>query len=253
MTCGSPSRWHASRAAITASGEQQARSECGPSGSVHSLSVTPRASGPARRSATAESTPPLIATATRPGAGGARKTGPSAFASASTASVSPPTAAASKRVRPRRPRSRPSASASTIRSPSTRRRTSAQRPSREESPLNSCTASVCPTLPIAPPRSEPGRTRWVPCGPTRLPTRRTRRWLPRFGCWFYIGRRSHEQGRAPRQSSQRLRLPGRSSSGSSGHRSAPRAPQAQGSARTRSRARGDRGRPPSSGPSCRRR
>ena len=41
-----------------------------------------------------------MATATRPGSGFARKTGPSAFASASTASVSPPTAAASSSVRP---------------------------------------------------------------------------------------------------------------------------------------------------------
>ena len=32
MTCGSPSAWHVSRAAITASGEQQARSESRPLG-----------------------------------------------------------------------------------------------------------------------------------------------------------------------------------------------------------------------------
>ena len=42
-------------------------------------------SGPARSSATALSTPPLIATAVRPATGSARKTGPIAFASASTA------------------------------------------------------------------------------------------------------------------------------------------------------------------------
>ena len=67
MTCGSPSAWHVSRAAITASGEQQARSESGPAGSSQSRSVTPIAFGPARSSATALSTPPLIATATRSG------------------------------------------------------------------------------------------------------------------------------------------------------------------------------------------
>ena len=105
MTCGSPSRWHVSRAAITASGEQQARSALGPAGSSQRRSVTPIAFGAARRSATALSTPPLIATATRPGAGAAVKTGPIAFASASAASVSPGTAAASSRVRPvERPR-----------------------------------------------------------------------------------------------------------------------------------------------------
>ena len=42
MTCGSPSRWHVSRAAITAFGEQQARSPSGPFGSIQSRSVTPK-------------------------------------------------------------------------------------------------------------------------------------------------------------------------------------------------------------------
>ena len=64
---GSPRRWHVSRAAMTASGEQQARSALGPAGSSHRRSVTPIASAGARSSATALSTPPLIATATRPG------------------------------------------------------------------------------------------------------------------------------------------------------------------------------------------
>src|SRR6266496_4276390 len=50
---------------------------------------------------------------------------------------------------------------------------------------------------MSPPRSEPGRTRWVPCGRARLPTYRARLGLPRFGCWFYFEVRSHEQGRAP--------------------------------------------------------
>src|SRR5581483_7912619 len=135
---GTPSRWHVSRAAITLSGEQHARSESGPSGSSQSRSVTPTASGSERRSATALSTPPLIATATRVGDGAARNAGPSAFASASTASVSPPTAAASSSVRPARSRSTPGASASTIRPPSTRRRTDAHSPPRLESPKSSC-------------------------------------------------------------------------------------------------------------------
>ena len=107
---------------------------------------------------------------------------------------------------------------------------------------------------MSPPRSEPGRTRWVPCGPARLPTRRARLGLPRFGCWFYIGVRSHEQGRAPRQSSQaasaaRAKLqrivctPVRPST--LGKRRA--------SPRTRGPARADRGRRPSSARSSRRR
>ena len=55
---------------------------------------------PARRSATALSTPPLIATAILCGSGAARNTCASAFASASAASVSPGTAAASSSVSP---------------------------------------------------------------------------------------------------------------------------------------------------------
>ena len=58
---------------------------------------------------------------------------------------------------------------------------------------------------MSPLRSEPGRTRWVPCGPARLPTRRARLGLPRFGCWFYIGcgatnrvgHRAHSTDRSP--------------------------------------------------------
>ncbi len=67
VMCGRPSRWQVSRAAMTASGEQHTRSEPGPCGSSHRRSVTPTAFGAALRSATALSTPPLIATATRPG------------------------------------------------------------------------------------------------------------------------------------------------------------------------------------------
>ena len=55
------------RAASTDVAEQHARSVSGASGSTQSRSVTPSASGPARSSATALSTPPLIATAMRPG------------------------------------------------------------------------------------------------------------------------------------------------------------------------------------------
>ena len=81
--------------------------------------MTPIAFGAARRSATALSTPPLIATAIRPGAGAAANTGAIAFASASAASVSPGTAAASSSERPTSERPRPGASASTMRSSST--------------------------------------------------------------------------------------------------------------------------------------
>ena len=76
--------------------------------------MTPIAFGAARRSATALSTPPLIATAIRPGAGAAANTGAIAFASASAARVSPGTAAASSSERPTSGRARPGASASTM-------------------------------------------------------------------------------------------------------------------------------------------
>ena len=68
--CGTPRAWHAERAARTDCGEQHARSESGAAGSIQSRSVTPTAWAPdstALRSATALSTPPDIATATRPG------------------------------------------------------------------------------------------------------------------------------------------------------------------------------------------
>ena len=137
VTCGRPSRWQVSRAAMTASGEQQARSASGPAGSSQRRSVTPTASfARARRSATALSTPPLIATATRSAERGARKTGPIAFASASTGSVSPPTAAASSRVspssgastRPRPPRRSGRHPAAGGRRPSRRSATNLRRP-----------------------------------------------------------------------------------------------------------------------------
>ncbi len=137
MTWGSPSAWHVSRARTTASGEQHARSALGPAGSSQSRRVTPTASAPARTSATALSTPPLIATATRPGFGLARKTPARAFATASAASVSPGTAAASSSVRSARGRSIPGASASTMRSPSTTSRAYAYSAPRAESPIAS--------------------------------------------------------------------------------------------------------------------
>ncbi len=61
MTCGTPRSWQSCRAAITALGEQQARSASGPFGSSQRRSVTPTGSGPDSSSATALSTPPLIA------------------------------------------------------------------------------------------------------------------------------------------------------------------------------------------------
>ena len=193
MKCGSPRRWQASRAASTALGEQHARSESGPCGSIQRRRVTPTAPGPARSSATALSTPPLIATAVRPGAGAARTAAASAFARASTARVSPPTAAASSSVRPRRSSANPSAAASTIRPRSTCRRTYAQSAPRAESPTSSRTSRPGywagngrrePWLPPScsdtaglPRPCEPGQARWVPCGrrsfaapgPTRAP------------------------------------------------------------------------------------
>ncbi len=137
MTWGNPRRWHVSRAATTAAGEQHTRSDADARGSIQSRRVTPTASGPAASRATALSTPPLIATAVRVGTAGALTAGPIAFASASTASVSPPTAAASSSVRPTRSRSRPAASAPTIVWPSTCSRTSAHASPRAESPRSS--------------------------------------------------------------------------------------------------------------------
>src|SRR5690242_17352474 len=164
---------------MTASGEQHARSESGPSGSSQSRRVTPTAFGSERRRATALSTPPLIATATRPGERCARKTPPIAFASASTASVSPPTAAASSSVSPASSRSKPGASASTIRSPSTRSRTAAHSPPRLESPKSSCTTLtvVRSTYEHPPPRDR--RDRRNAGYRRRRGRRRARGWLRR--------------------------------------------------------------------------
>ena len=159
--------------------KQQARSESGPSGSSQSRRVTPIAFGKDLSSVTALSTPPLIATAMRPEERGARNTGPIALASASTASVSPPTAAASSSVNPTSERSSPEASASTMRSPSNRRRTRAKSAAREESPMSSSIeirlAAIAASAGFAgarpPPLSRPGSHH----GPAQ-PGRTSRRW-----------------------------------------------------------------------------
>ena len=147
-----------------------------------------RLGAPTSRSATALSTPPLIATAMRRGSACARTAGPIAFASASTASVSPPTAAASSSVRPRvvgRARAHRHRRSGRRRRadepPPSRRRARSLRTarpsfqSRREGPLG-------PSLVLRHRRSvprpcEPGQARWVPCGtsdnlrlfPTRAP------------------------------------------------------------------------------------
>ena len=184
-----------SRAASTALGEQHARSESGPRGSIQRRSVTPTAPGPARSSATALSTPPLIATATRPRRRRARERRARARSRARRPRAS--------RRRPRPPRAgsgrarssaSPSASASTIRPPVD--------PQADERPVGPA-GRVSDELPhldgqgTAPgkrtegarlppscsdtaglPRPcEPGQARWVPCGrrsvvapgPTRAP------------------------------------------------------------------------------------
>ena len=56
---------------------------------------------------------------------------------------------------------------------------------------------LCPTLPMSPLRSEPGRTRWVPCGAARLPTHRPDTGSLAMAVGSTLAR-SHEQGRAPR-------------------------------------------------------
>ena len=126
VTCGSPSRWHVSRAAITASGEQHdalgARAggiEPEPQGDADR--VRERRGGARPRCRPRRSSPPRCV----PAAGAAVNTGAIAFASASAASVSPGTAAASSSERPASGRSRPGASASTMTSSSTTSRTAA--------------------------------------------------------------------------------------------------------------------------------
>ena len=197
VTCGSP-RPVAGRAR----GEHGLRRAAGALG-VRALRVEPEAQRRrrSRRARPAEARPrcrrrrssrrprgPASARRGRPGA--------SAFASASTASSSPPTAAASSSVRPASRRSSPSAlRRSTIRSPSTASRTSAQRPSRVESPttLDHRQASVhaarkagdrrsprlAPPCRCLPRPCEPGQARWVPRLPSARASGRTR--LPLIG------------------------------------------------------------------------
>ena len=90
VTCGSPSAWQVSRAAMTASGEQQARSESGPAGSSQSRSVTPIALRPGaeQRDGAVDAAAHRDRDALRDRARRGRPR-PIAFASASAASVSP--------------------------------------------------------------------------------------------------------------------------------------------------------------------
>ena len=210
-----------------------------PSGSTQSRSVTPIASRPGAE----ERDRAVDAAAHRDGDAARRRARRGRPARSRSPARRPP----ASRLRPRPPRAASArgrrlgrarrASASTIRSPSSRSRTSAQHPSRVESPATSIIAAKdgtkrlpgrrprqapkerCPTLPMSPLRSEPGRTRWVPCGAARLPTRPSRYRLPRYGCWFYIGAaRSARTGvghaRSPTVQGALLRRPARSSSGS---------------------------------------
>jgi len=103
---------------------------------------------------------------------------------------------------------------------------------------------TCPTLPMSPLRSEPGRTRWVPCGPARLPTRRARLGLPRFGCWFYIGCGATNRVGHRARVSEAATPPARSSSGSAASPSPPgrRPRRAPASPRSRGRVQTGRGR-----------
>ena len=90
-----------SRAATTASGEQQARSASGPAGSSQSRSVTPIRvlPRPQERDGAVHAAAHRHGHARRRVRRGGRH-GPSAFASASTGRVSPPTAAASSSDEP---------------------------------------------------------------------------------------------------------------------------------------------------------
>ena len=77
VRCGRPIRWATARASRTAWAEQHDAS-ASLAGSRHSSSVTQTASRPARAAssaATAESTPPLMATSVRPGAAGSARAG----------------------------------------------------------------------------------------------------------------------------------------------------------------------------------
>ena len=124
--------------AITASGEQQARSALGPGRVEPEAERDADRVGAARSSATALSTPPLIATATRPGVG----RGPERRARARSRARR----RRASRREPRQPRAGsgrraaapcPGASASTIRSPSTTQPGERVSSPRAESPISS--------------------------------------------------------------------------------------------------------------------
>ena len=131
-------------AATTALGEQHARSKSGPCGSSQRRRVTPTACGPGLRSATALSTPPLIATATRRIVAApstpARSHSRARPRAASRPRRQPPRAASGRagraraRTRPRRRSARRS----------TRSRTAAQSSPRAESPKLEHRPSVAP-------------------------------------------------------------------------------------------------------------
>ena len=148
----------------------------------------------AAQSATALSTPPLIATAVRcPGS--ARKIGPERVRECVDRERLAADGAASNSVSPARDRSSPDASASTIRSPSTSRRTAAHSPSRVESPKVSIIGHGSATRsPEAPPSEihpadrselcEPGEPGGCHAVPRQKPQFGRR--LPSCRRWFYI-------------------------------------------------------------------
>ena len=205
-------RGTAARAASTAFGEQHARSESGPFGSSQRRSVTPTAAAPdaQQRHGAVDSAAHRNRDARRR-RDVARTSGPIAFASASTGSVSPPTAAASSSVSPRRSSSRPGRPHRRSRRlrpegarPPSRRRAPNRRRARafgQGSPLSrrrgepSSPRRSAPTPPTVPRPCEPGQARWVPCGASARSTY-PRRGLPFTWCWFYMDTRRCERRRA---------------------------------------------------------
>ena len=247
--------------------------------------MTPIACGPARRSATALSTPPLIATATRSAMRRGAEDRPERVrervhrerlaADRGRLEQRQP-AEVARRARPRRRRRSGRRPGAAGRAPSTRRAWSLRRPRpstqdgttirrRSAGPKKSAL-----TLPMSPLRSEPGRTRWVPCGAARLPTHRPDTGSLAMAVGSTLAR-SHEQGRAPPdctcqaapsgEARRRAKgghftastRPGRSSIGSVACPSPPsRAPRrAQASPRSPGRDRTGRGRQPMSARSSR--
>ena len=270
---GTPRAGRASRAEARADGTSRARRSPppasstrarrpGPSGSSHKPQrhadrARGRRGGARPRCRRRRSSRPL--SARRPARRG--RPAPSAFASASTASVSPPTAAASSSVRPGEvARSSPGASASTIRSPSTSRRTAAHSPSarRVSEALDHAAHGsdetgglAAPphesTLPIGP--NYVNLANQVGAAPVARQKPRPGRRLPSCRRWFYIEARASAQGRPCRTvapiDAKRQRIvcvPCRPSSFAS----------ACVTSNVRARARCGRGRSPASAPACRR-